>query len=64
MLMAKVLKKRFEIVEVYKNGLQIKHSLHGTIEKVDKDIEAYRKAAKNDGTVVNIGKNGMLIVWG
>lgn len=66
MFMQKVLKKRFEVVEVYKNGIQIKHYLHGTIEKVNKDIEAYRKVAKTDGngTVVNIGKNGMLIVWG
>lgn len=51
--------KKFEVVEIYENGVVITNYLKGHKRDVKKDIENYKHAAKKYEMV---GKNGM-IVW-
>lgn len=51
--------KKFEVVEIYENGVVITNYLKGHKRDVKKDIETYKQAAKKYEMV---GKNGM-IVW-
>lgn len=50
---------KFEVVEILKSGVTIKHYLKGKKADVNKDIEAFKNNAKEYQMV---GKNGM-IVW-
>lgn len=50
---------KFEVIEIYKSGASITNYLKGSKKAVKKDVEMYKKEAKNYQMV---GKNAM-IVW-
>lgn len=50
---------KFEVIEIYKSGVSITNYLKGNKKAVKKDVEEYKKKAKNYQMV---GKKAM-IVW-
>lgn len=51
--------KKFEIVEICKGGVVIKHQLNGKRTEVEKDIEAFKGISSKYEL---IGKTGM-VIW-
>lgn len=52
-------KMRFEVIEVRKNGVRIKHFLNGKKNDVKKEIEHFKNQSR---VYLMVGKIGM-IVW-
>lgn len=51
--------KKFEIVEIRESGAIVKHFLKGDKQKIEEDINMFKRFSKNYEMV---GKNGM-VVW-
>ena len=51
--------KKFEVIEIHKNGVHITNYLRGSRKEINKDIEMYKNNSKDYQMV---GKNAM-IVW-
>lgn len=52
-------RKNFKVVEIRESGVTVTHYLEGKKKDVNKDVETFKKQAKN---YEMIGKEGM-IVW-
>lgn len=49
---------KFEVVEIHKSGATVTHYLKGTKRNVKKDVDEFKRKAKDYQMV---GKNGMVV---
>lgn len=58
-MLNKILRMRYEVVEICDNGLRVTHILQGSKHDVQKDIQMYKDNARDYQIV---GK-GAMIIW-